>query len=86
VLNHPESPLQGDFHPRFGHPLGCNDLPEVIDFLEQLNAVRFWDNAKARLGSTPILSMEIRQSDESSETVIANGKRTFERAWAAVNG
>ena len=86
VVNHPESPLQGDFHPRFGHPLGCNDLPEVIEYLEQLNAVNFWDNARARLGSTPILSMEIRQSDESSETVIANGKRTFARAWAAVNG
>jgi sugar phosphate isomerase/epimerase len=86
VLHHPESPLQGDFHPRFGHPLGCNDLPEVIEFLAQLNAVNFWENAKRRLGSTPILSMEIRQSDESSETVIANGKRTFERAWAAVNG
>jgi sugar phosphate isomerase/epimerase len=85
VVDHPESPLQGDFHPRFGHPLGCNDLPEVIEYLEQLNAVNFWYNAKARLGSTPILSMEIRQSDESSETVIANGKRTFERAWAAVN-
>lgn len=86
VIDHPESPLQGDFHPRFGHPLGCNDLPEVIEFLTQLNAVNYWQNAKARLGSTPILSMEIRQSDESSETVIANGKRTFERAWAAVNG
>ncbi len=86
VIAHPDSPLQGDFHPRFGHPLGCNDLPEVIDFLAQLNGVNFWDNARARLGSTPILSMEIRQSDESSETVIANGKRTFERAWAAVNG
>lgn len=85
VLHHPESPLQGDFHPRFGHPLGCNDLPEVIDFLTQLTAVNYWDNARARLGSTPILSMEIRQSDESSETVIANGKRTFERAWAVVN-
>jgi sugar phosphate isomerase/epimerase len=86
VVNHPESPLQGDFHPRFGHPLGCNDLPEVIEYLKQLNAVNFWENAKSRLGSTPILSMEIRQSDESSETVIANGKRTFGRAWAAVNG
>src|SRR5204862_226336 len=30
VVNYPDSPLYGDFHPRFGHPLGCSDLPEVI--------------------------------------------------------
>ena len=82
VLDHRDSPLYGDFHPRFGHPLGRNDLPQVIDFIRQLNAVNYWDRARERLGSTPILSMEIRQSDESSETVLANGKRTFARAWA----
>ena len=36
VIDHPQSALYGDFHPRFGHPLGRNDLPEVIDYLEQL--------------------------------------------------
>ena len=85
VLHHRDSPLYGDFHPRFGHPLGCNDLPQVIEFIRQLNAVDYWHRVRERLGSTPILSMEIRQSDESSETVLANGKRTFMRAWAESN-
>lgn len=85
VIGDAKSKLYGDFHPRFGHPEGVNDLPEVIEFLRQLNAVDFYSKVKARLGSTPILSMEIRQSDESSEAVIANGKRTFARAWSQVN-
>jgi sugar phosphate isomerase/epimerase len=85
VLDHPNSPLYGDFHPRFGHPEGCNDLPQVIEFIRELNAVNYWRHASERLGATPILSMEIRQSDESSETVLANGKRTFMRAWAVSN-
>ncbi len=81
VLHHRDSPLYGDFHPRFGHPLGCNDTPEVVEFIWQLHAVDYFGKARARLGGTPILSMEIRQSDESSEIVLANGKRTFMRAW-----
>ena len=85
VIKYPESKLYGDFHPRFGHPEGENDLPQVIEFLRQLNAVGYYEQARKRLGVTPILSMEIRTSDESSEAVLANGKRTFERAWAAVN-
>lgn len=85
VIDHPQSKLFGDFHPRFGHPEGVNDLPEVIEFLKQLNAVDFFAKARQRLGCTPVVSMEIRQSDESSEAVLANGKRTFMRAWAGVN-
>ena len=85
VVAHPDSKLFGDFHPRFGHPEGVNDLPQVIDFLTTLNAVDYYANARRRLGTTPILSMEIRSSDESSEVALANGKRTFTRAWAAAN-
>jgi len=84
VIDHPESALYGDFHPRFGHPLGRNDLPEVIDYLQQLDAVQYWTNARQRLGRQPILSMELRTipGEELPETVLANGKRTFMRAWA----
>ena len=82
VVAHPHSKLFGDFHPRFGHPEGVNDLLEVIEFLKQLDAVNYYENVRRRLGSTPILSMEIRTSDESSAAVLANGKRTFMRAWA----
>jgi sugar phosphate isomerase/epimerase len=88
VIDHPGTPLYGDFHPRFGHPLGRNDLPEVVEYLRQLDAVRFWDEARQRLGGrTPILSMELRTipGEENAEAVLANGKRTFIRAWSQVN-
>lgn len=86
VIDHPNSALYGDFHPRFGHPLGRNDLPEVVDYLRQLDAVGYWTKARERLGSTPILSMELRPvpGEENPEAVLANGKRTFTRAWAQV--
>lgn len=86
VIAHPESPLYGDFHPRFGHPQGRNDLPEVVDYLRQLDAVQYWSRARARLGSTPILSMELRPipGEDDPAAVLANGKRTFRRAWAQV--
>lgn len=82
VIDHPQSPLYGDFHPRFGHPEGSNDLPQVIDYLNELHALDYWAHARARLGGTPILSMELKASgSESSATILANGKRTFGRAW-----
>ncbi len=86
VIDHKDSALYGDFHPRFGHPLGRNDLPEVVDYLRQLDAVQYWTRAREKLGSTPILSMELRPipGEESAEAVLANGKRTFTRAWAQV--
>jgi sugar phosphate isomerase/epimerase len=86
VIDHKDSPLYGDFHPRFGHLLGRNDLPEVVDYLRQLDAVSYWARAREKLGSTPILSMELRTipGEESPEAVLANGKRTFMRAWAQV--
>ncbi len=82
VSDHADSALYGDFHPRFGHPLGHNDLPEVVEFLRQLDEVDYWSRARERLGITPILSMELRAfPDESPEAILANGKRTFSRAW-----
>ena len=89
VVDHPDSPAYGDFHPRFGHPEGRNDLPEVVDFLECLAAVDFYGRARARLGGTPILSMEIKADAPdlaSGAVAIANGKRTFQRAWARAGG
>jgi sugar phosphate isomerase/epimerase len=86
VIDHADSPLYGDFHPRFGHPLGRNDLPEVVDYLHQLDAIDYWNRVRARLGSTPILSMELRAfPDDSPSAILANGKRTFIRAWHAAH-
>jgi sugar phosphate isomerase/epimerase len=86
VINYPASALYGDFHPRFGHAEGSNDLPEVVEFIRELHAVGYWGQARARLGTTPILSMELRPSGESSATTIANGKRVFVRAWERAKG
>jgi sugar phosphate isomerase/epimerase len=88
VIDHPGSPLHGDFHPRFGHPLGRNDLPEVVDYLRQLDALDYWGRARKRLNGTPILSMELKAipGEESPEAILANGKRTFIRAWHALRG
>lgn len=86
VADHPDSPIYGDFHPRFDHPLGRNGLPEVIDYLRQLDAIDFYSRVRARLGTTPILSMELRAfPDESPTAILANGKRTFQRAWGAAH-
>lgn len=87
VIEHPASPLYGDFHPRFGHPQGRNDLPEVVEYLRVLDELEFWAKARARLGGTPILSMELRPvpGEDDPLAVLANGKRTFARAWAQVH-
>ena len=86
VVDHPNSPLYGDMHPRFGHPLGRNDLPEVIDYLEQLNAINYWENAKNKLNAKPIVTIELKANppEEDPLAILANGKRTFRRAWAEV--
>lgn len=86
VIDHPQSALYGDFHPHFGHPEGRNDLPEVVEYLGELHALGYWERARERLGGNPILSFEIKSSGESSATLLANGKRTFSRAWEVAAG
>ena len=82
VVGDPGSPLYGDFHPRFGHPEGANDVPQVVEYLEALQGANYWEEARRRLGGLPILSMELRPSEgESSATILANGKRVISRAW-----
>jgi len=85
VVANPECPFYGDFHPRFGHPEGCNDVPQVVAFLRALDAIDYWGLARRRLGTSPILSMELKSNpidQERPATILANGKRTFMRAWA----
>jgi sugar phosphate isomerase/epimerase len=86
VIDDPQSQLYGDFHPRFGHPEGCTDVPQVAEFLRELHAAGYWEQARRRLNTTPILSMELRPTDgEHSRTILANGKRAFLRAWEVVS-
>lgn len=87
VIDDPECEFYGDFHPRFGHPKGQNDLPEVVEFIRQLDDAKYWANARQRLDASPILSMEVKPTptdQETSAAILANGKRTFIRAWAEV--
>lgn len=86
VVDHRDSPLYGDFHPRFGHAEGANDLPEVVEYLQALGRAGFWQQARSRLGGTPILSMELRPSgDDTSASILANGKHVFSDAWNRVS-
>ncbi len=87
VIDDPDCPFYGDFHPRFDHPQGRNGVPEIIDFLAHLRAAGYFQRARQRLGTTPILSMELRPNQvdcEAPGTILANGKRYFTRAWAAL--
>ena len=68
----------GDEHQRFGFPGGSNDVPEVLEFLRALKKGGFFNPADPY-----VLSFEVKPwQDEDPEAVIANAKRTLNRAWA----
>lgn len=78
VLADSSYPAYGDNHPRFGFPNGENDVPQVVDFLRVLFQVGFL-NAE----NPPIVSFEIKPfEDEDPHLVIANARRTLDRAWS----
>jgi sugar phosphate isomerase/epimerase len=83
VADNPADPLYGDFHPPFGYPGSANDVETVQEFLAGLEAIGYWEAVRRRIGSTPIVSFEVKPAGgESSQAIVANGKRTFLRAWA----
>lgn len=68
----------GDTHPRFGFPNGINDVEELKEFLEAMKEEGFFDE-----DSPYVISFEVKPwENEDSEIVIANAKRTLNRAWA----
>ena len=68
----------GDTHPRFGFPNGCNDVPEMLDFLRACRDEGFF-----RPANPMVLSFEVKPwKDEDPDVVIANAKRVLNRAWA----
>lgn len=78
VCRNPDAPGYGDEHQRFGFPGGSNDIAQVVDFLRVLKNEGFF-NAE----NPYILSFEVKPwADEDPELVIANAKRTLNRAWA----
>lgn len=80
LLSDRNSPVYGDYHPRFGYPGSENDVAELTEFLQVLVNTGFF-NKKTR----PIVSFEIKPAPgEHSEIIIANAKRTLNRAWLGV--
>ena len=78
VCQDPASPGYGDEHQRFGFPNGSNDVQELLEFLRVLKNEGFF-NAK----NPYVLSFEVKPwQDEDPDIVVANAKRTLNRAWA----
>lgn len=82
VMKDPSHPAYGDEHPRFGIPGGENGVPELAEFLRTLLEIGYLDGKTVRP-----LSFEVKPIaafGETSEIVIANAKRTLNKAWAMV--
>jgi sugar phosphate isomerase/epimerase len=78
VCGDPSALGYGDEHQRFGFPGGSNDTAEVLEFLRVLKTEGFFNSKEPY-----VLSFEVRPfKDEDPEAVIANAKRTLNRAWA----
>lgn len=74
----PGAAAYGDQHPRFGIPNGVNDVPELLEFLAACRDEGLMD-AHCLL----TLSFEVKpQMGEDADLVVANAKRTLNRAWA----
>ncbi len=68
----------GDRHPRFGYPHSANDVEQLAEFFRILKEEGFF-----RPEDPMVLSMEVTpQPGEDAEIVLANTKRTINRAWA----
>ena len=80
VVKDPSLPAYGDVHPRFGFPGGENDVEELAEFLRVLLEIGSLNK------ETPlIVSFEVKPfGSEDPDLVVANAKRTLNRAWVLV--
>lgn len=80
VVADPSYPAYGDEHPRFGFPHSEVGEQEIAEFLRTLLEIGYL-NEKIR----PIVSFEVKPyGDEDPDIVLANAKRTLDRAWELV--
>lgn len=80
VIRDPSQTGYGDSHPRFGFPGSENDVEELATFLRTLLFAGVLNER-----TPPVVSFEVKPwADEDSELVLANAKRTLNRAWALV--
>lgn len=71
----------GDQHPRFGISGGENDVGELVKFLRALIDIGYIPPTPREV--SPVIGFELKPvPGEKSETVIANGKRTWKKAWS----
>jgi sugar phosphate isomerase/epimerase len=70
-------PLFGDTHPLFGMPGGDNDVPQLREFIKTLFDIGF-----LRPGRRPVCGFEVKPpTGVAPQTVLANMKRTWQKAW-----
>lgn len=68
----------GDLHPRMGYPNSVNDVNELLCYLRVLKEEGFFNANRPY-----ILSAEVApRPGEDEQIVLANTKRTLNRAWA----
>ena len=80
VIKSPECEAYGDNHPRFGFPDSENDVKELARYLRVLMDIGFLNEE-----NRPIVSFEVKPwKDEAPGLVLANAKRTLNRAWELV--
>jgi sugar phosphate isomerase/epimerase len=71
----------GDQHPRFGFPGGENDVPQLGRFLHALFDVGYLTSTPREV--SPVVGFELKPTpNEKPEAIIANGKRTWRKAWS----
>jgi sugar phosphate isomerase/epimerase len=74
-------PAYGDQHPRFGLDGGENDVSQLVQFLRALFDVGYLSRSPQEV--SPVVGFELKpRPDEKPEAVIANGKRTWRKAWS----
>ncbi len=77
----PGLPAYGDQHPRFGVKGGENDVPQLVMFLQALIDIGYVPSSPREISS--VIGFELKPvPGEKSEAVIANGKRTWKKAWS----
>lgn len=78
VMQDAAMPAYGDAHPRFNFPNSENRMEDLLGFLRVLKEEGFF-----RADDPLVLSFEVKPwADEDPDLVVANTKRTLNRAWA----
>jgi len=77
----PGLPAYGDQHPRFGFSGSENDVPQLVRFLHALFDAGYLTATPRDI--SPAVGFELKPvPGEKAEAVIANGKRTWRKAWS----